>query len=234
MLNAPVAVTADREARAVDVAVAVELVDHRDEIVLQVGDVVVVHPPRLADDRRIEVGDGVALRHQILDGAGTGAGERLDVLRAECAVVARLVGVLVRVEPEHGREPRPFLVILREGEVDQEVIAVGPGHHDPLADGVRELGRVVDVVRELGDLPAPHVAQIRIRHRRRRLALDDRLREVIVERRLDGLEQIAGALEERRLLPRLDLDAIDEAARRMLLPVPIVVRALEVRVLAVR
>jgi hypothetical protein len=71
---------ADRQLGAIDELLAIELVDHRGEVLLQVGDVVVIHAPRGADDRRREVGDCVPLRDEVFDRARPGLREAVDVL----------------------------------------------------------------------------------------------------------------------------------------------------------
>jgi hypothetical protein len=93
-----VAVATDAEPRGADVPLLVQFVDHRRQIHPEVGDVVVVHPLRLADDRRIEVRHRVPERDEILDRSWilVLGWEAVHVLGAEGSVVA---GLATSIEP---------------------------------------------------------------------------------------------------------------------------------------
>ena len=228
-----VAVAADAQPRPVDVAQAIELVDDGRKIVAEVVDVIVVHSALRTDDRHVGLNDGISLRDEKFLIAWRRRVELVPILRPLRPVISSLIGVLERIEPEERGQPCALLVITRQRDVDEELVAVGARDEHALPHRLTDLRRVVLVVRELRDLTRLHVAHVGIRHHRRRLTHDDRAREIVVERRGDALIGVGGAREQTIFLSGLDFHSVDERTRRAVRPRVEILRPRQIRVVAI-
>ena len=223
-----VAVATEAQPLAVNPAAAVKLVNDREQVHTQVGDVVVIHPALLTDDRRIEVCHHVPLHRHELDGAGTGGREAVHVLGAQPPVVAGLVGELIRVEPEHARQTRALAIVRRQGDARQKTNAIGAGDPDPLAAELGELRGRVHIAGQPGQLARGQVAEPGVGNLAGRFPGHQGPLEIVIEDRGDRLHHPRRALEDPGLLTAADHHPVHEGARRLGLPLGMVARAGEV------
>ena len=205
---------AQTEPATVDDPARVEFVDHRGEVVAQVVLVVVVDPPRFAHDRGVGLDHHVAQADQVLDRPGSEVGERVLVEGARALVVRLLVLILPRVEPEHGRALLALLEVRRHRHVHQEPESVGAFHGEALPRRIGQVGRVVDVVRQLRARVA--VRQIGLADLGRRLPVHDEAARVGVQHRRNPFRfAVVGALVDPLLVARADVDPVHEAPGRL-------------------
>ena len=176
--------------------------------------VVVVHPAAFADDGRVGLNDRVALAHQDFHRARADVREGVLVVQlAGSLVVAVLISVLARVEPNHPRQALA-VPIRRERDIHRDLEPIDPLDVVAATLRAREVGCVVGVLRELPRFSCGHVQEIRIGHVGPTFTGHDELGRVVIHHREHTLEHaIVVALVHACLFAALDLDAIDVRLR---------------------